>query len=239
MRRDELSTRDCQIAINFLMIPPMKLTAVIFDMDGLMLDSERIYRQIFNRAAADCDFEFPATLHETLLGRTVVDMKRIVRGILKNDDLFDRFMDRNRHHHDLCFAEAPPIKRGLHELLDYLDARKIPKVVATSTPRIAALKRLTKCGLLSRFASVSCGDEVANGKPAPDLFLLAASRIPAKPDQCVVLEDSEAGVTGAHAAGMTVCMVPDMKQPTDDIRARAHGVYESLVHVREMFEAMV
>jgi HAD superfamily hydrolase (TIGR01509 family) len=216
----------------------MKFSAVIFDMDGLMLDSERIYRQIFNRAAADCDFEFPASLHETLLGRTVVDMKRIVRGILKNDDLFDRFMDRNHHYHDVCFAEAPPIKRGLHELLDFLEARKIPKVVATSTPRNAALGRLAKCGLLNRFASISCGDEVVHGKPAPDLFLLAASRIPAQPTQCVVLEDSEAGVTGAHAAGMTVCMVPDLKQPTDDIRQRAQGVYESLVHVREMFEGI-
>jgi beta-phosphoglucomutase-like phosphatase (HAD superfamily) len=106
--------------------------------------------------------------------------------------------------------------------------------VATSTPRKHAIPRLQQCGLLHRFASVSCGDEVERGKPAPDLFLKAAATIPAPPEKCVVLEDSEAGIRGAHAAGMTAIMVPDLKQPADDVRQLARGVYESLVHVREV-----
>jgi HAD superfamily hydrolase (TIGR01509 family) len=216
----------------------MKHAAVIFDMDGLMLDTERVYREVFVRAAADCRIDFPSHLPEALLGRNTVDMKRMLAEALKDDALFEWFMERNRHHYAICFAEVPPIKRGLHELLDFLESRQIPKVVATSTPRSSAVARLEQCGLLSRFNSVSCGDEVPHGKPAPDLFLLAASRIPADPKQCVVLEDSEAGVTGGHAAGMTVFMVPDLKQPTEDIRGMAGGVYESLVHVREVFEGL-
>jgi beta-phosphoglucomutase-like phosphatase (HAD superfamily) len=214
----------------------MKFSAVIFDMDGLMLDTERTYRDIFNRAAADCAIEFPDWLHMKLLGRNTADMKAILRDILKDEAMFERFMERNRHHHAICFSDAPPVKRGLMELLDLIEARGVPKVVATSTPRKAAIPRLQQCGLLHRFASVSCGDEVDRGKPAPDLFLKAAGTIPAQPKDCVVLEDSEAGVTGAHAAGMTVCMVPDLKQPADDVRRLAHGVYESLVHVGEFLE---
>lgn len=211
----------------------MKFSAVIFDMDGLMLDTERTYRDIFNRAAADCAIEFPEWLHMKLLGRNTADMKRIVREALPDDATFERFLDRNRHHHAICFAEAPPLKKGLVELLSLIEARGVPKVVATSTPRKAAIPRLEQCGLLHRFASVSCGDDVEHGKPAPDLFLKAAASIAIEARQCVVLEDSEAGVTGAHAAGMTVCMVPDLKQPSDDVRKLAHDVYESLVHVRE------
>lgn len=214
----------------------MKFQAVIFDMDGLMLDTERVYQTVFNRAAADCDIDFPHDLHLQLLGRGTADMMRILRAQWQNEELFQKFMDRNRHHHAICFADAPPIKQGLHDLLDLIESKGVPKVVATSTQRKNAIPRLEKVGLLHRFLSVSCGDEVEHGKPAPDLFLKAAGTIPADPTKCIVFEDSEAGVTGAHAAGMTVCMVPDMKQPTDDVRKLTHAVYESLVHAREFLQ---
>jgi HAD superfamily hydrolase (TIGR01509 family) len=216
------------------MIIRMDCSAVIFDMDGLMLDTERVYREIFRRAAIDCQIDFPPSFPNALLGRNTVDMKRILRDQIKDQELFDRFMDRNRHHHETCFIDAPPIKHGLLELLDFLE--KIPKVVATSSPRKAALARLEQCDLLHRFASISCGDEVERGKPFPDLFLLAASIIPADPARCIVLEDSEAGVIGAHAAGMKVCMIPDMMQPSQNVRQLAHGVYESLIHVRDLLQ---
>lgn len=217
----------------------MKVSAVIFDMDGLMLDTERVYREIFALAAKDCAITFPPHIPDALLGRNFADMKRILCEALGDEALFDRFQERNRHHHAICFQDAPELKRGLMELLDFLEARKIPKAVATSTPRKYALLRLEQCKILHRFCSVNAGDEVERGKPAPDLFLRAAASIPADPGECIVLEDSEAGITGAHAAGMHACMVPDMKQPTDDIRKIAHGVYESLVHIREYLETLL
>jgi beta-phosphoglucomutase-like phosphatase (HAD superfamily) len=174
-----------------------------------------------------------------LLGRNTADMKAILREFFNDDAVFERYLERNRHHHAICFADAPPLKQGLAELLDFIESKKVPKAVATSTPRRVAIPRLEKCGLLHRFVSVSCGDDVANGKPAPDLFLMAAKSIPAPPEKCVVLEDSEAGVCGAHAAGMTAIMVPDLKQPADDVRALAHGVYESLRHAREVLQPLL
>lgn len=214
----------------------MKFSAVIFDMDGLMLDTERVYRDVFNRAAADCAIEFPQWLHEKLLGRNSADTWTMLGEVWNDPTLLAKFQDRTRHHHHICFEQPPPIKKGLLELLGLIEAKKVPKVVATSTRRAYAIPRLEKCGLLNRFASVSTGDQVGRGKPAPDLFLLAASTIGVEPGKCVVLEDSEAGVTGAHAAGMTVCMVPDIKQPHDDVRKLAQGVYESLVEVRHFLE---
>jgi len=205
-------------------------------MDGLMLDTERTYRDVFNRAAADCNIEFPAWLHEKLLGRNTADTHQILRDLWEDEAKFNRFIDAARKHHEICFAEAPPAKKGLFELLDMLEAKKIPKAVATSTRRAYAIPRLEQCNLLHRFASISTGDQVERGKPAPDLYLLAAKTIDKDPKVCVALEDSEAGVTAAHAAGMTVCMVPDLKQPTHDIRERAHDVYESLVEVRHFLE---
>src|SRR6185436_5784302 len=106
----------------------MKFSAVIFDMDGLMLDTERTYREIFNRAAADCAIEFPDWLHMKLLGRNTADMKAILREFFGGDEaVFERYLERNRHHHAICFAKAPPIKRGLTELLDFIESKKVPK----------------------------------------------------------------------------------------------------------------
>jgi beta-phosphoglucomutase-like phosphatase (HAD superfamily) len=217
----------------------MKFSALIFDMDGLMLDTERTYRDLFNRAAADCNIEFPGWLHEKLLGRNSADTHAILKDLWKDDQLFDRFIERSRHHYTLCFADPPPLKQGLLEILDFIEAKKIPKVVATSTRRAYGIPRLEKANLLHRFQSVTTGDQVQRGKPAPDIFLLAASTIPMEPSKCLVLEDSEAGVTAAHAAGMTVCMVPDLKQPCADVRSLAHGVYESLVDVRRYLDTVL
>src|SRR4051794_30327121 len=104
----------------------MKFSAVIFDMDGLMLDTERTYRDIFNRAAADCAIEFPGWLHMKLLGRNAADMKAILREVLPDEATFNRFLERNRHHHSICFADAPPLKKGLLELLAMIEERGVP-----------------------------------------------------------------------------------------------------------------
>ena len=213
----------------------MKFSAVIFDMDGTMLDTERTYREVFNRAAADCEVEFPESLHFELLGRNSRDTEKHLLARWNDDALCARFFDRCRHHHVRCFEAQPlEMKPGLLELLDFLEERNVPKIVATSTRRSNAIPRLTKVNLLHRFLTVTTGDQVEHGKPAPDLFLLAASTINVSPQQCLVLEDSEAGVDGAHAAGMTVFMIPDMKQPCDATRSRAKSVCASLLEVKEL-----
>jgi len=218
----------------------MKFSAVIFDMDGTMLDTERTYREVFNRAAADCEVEFPESLHFELLGRNSRDTEKLLLARWNDAGLCSQFLERCRHHHVECFEAQPlEMKPGLLELLDFLEHRNVPKIVATSTRRSNAIPRLTKANLLHRFLTVTTGDQVANGKPAPDLFLLAASTINVAPETCLVLEDSEAGVDGAHAAGMTVFMIPDMKQPCDATRNRAKAVCASLIEVKRRLDEML
>jgi HAD superfamily hydrolase (TIGR01509 family) len=218
----------------------MKFSAVIFDMDGTMLDTERTYREVFNRAAADCAVDFPESLHFELLGRNSKDTQRLLAARWNDEALCERFLERCRHHHTACFDAQPLVmKPGLLELLDFLEERNVPKIVATSTRRSNAIPRLTKASLLHRFLTVTTGDQVEHGKPAPDLFLLAAKTINISPAECLVLEDSEAGVDGAHAAGMTVFMIPDMKQPCDATRGRARAVCTSLVEVKQRLSEIV
>jgi HAD superfamily hydrolase (TIGR01509 family) len=218
----------------------MKFSAVIFDMDGTMLDTERTYREVFNRAAADCEVDFPESLHFELLGRNSKDTERHLLARWDDVALCTRFLERCRHHHTACFDAQPlEMKPGLLKLLDFLEQRSVPKIVATSTRRSNAIPRLKKANLLHRFLTVTTGDQVEHGKPAPDLFLLAASTINVAPAECIVLEDSEAGVDGAHAAGMTVFMIPDMKQPCDATRDRAKAVCASLVEVKQRIAEVI
>jgi HAD superfamily hydrolase (TIGR01509 family) len=146
--------------------------------------------------------------------------------------------------HDACiryeaavFHTTPPLKKpGLDELLDLLDSRRLVKAVATSTVRETAMTQLAAAGLLDRFDVVATGDEVANGKPAPALFLLAAERLGIEPAHCLVPEDAEAGVIAAHRAGMMVFMVPDLKPPSPEVKRLANGVFESLTAVADSRE---
>jgi HAD superfamily hydrolase (TIGR01509 family) len=121
-----------------------------------------------------------------------------------------------------------PTKPGLESVLGWLEARAFPRAVATSSARATAHRLLQAAGVRQRFEIVVGGDEVTHGKPAPDLFLLAAERLGVAPSDCVVLEDSSAGIRAAHRAGMTPILVPDLQSPEDDVRALAYRICATL-----------
>jgi HAD superfamily hydrolase (TIGR01509 family) len=211
----------------------MTIGAVIFDMDGLMLDTEPIYKMAWQRAAAECGHPISEELYAELIGRSRVDGEAILADAFGAAFSMEDFRAVCARCEAAAFAEnLPVIKPGLEELLALLEARAIPKAVATSTERHIAEQQLGSLGLLARFSVLATGDEVVNGKPAPDLFLLAASRLAIEPLQCLVLEDSEAGVMAAHRAGMHVFCVPDIKRPSAEVAALADGRFVSLADVR-------
>ncbi|MBV8470365.1 MAG: HAD family hydrolase, partial [Burkholderiaceae bacterium] len=127
--------------------------------------------------------------------------------------------------------EGLVVKPGLRELLDWLDAHAIPRAVATSTRRSRALAKLERAGLWPRIQALVGGDEIARGKPAPDIFLRAAELLGVSTPSCIVLEDSEPGITAALAAGMTPIMVPDLHAPSPSLLARNVLVLSSLHEV--------
>jgi beta-phosphoglucomutase-like phosphatase (HAD superfamily) len=212
---------------------PQKLPrAVVFDMDGLMLDTERMASRCWCEAATAVGVEFDPALLAPMIGRNARDSRQFMLEHYGADYPIDALMAESRKAFDaLVQREGIAIKAGLHALLDWLDTVAIPRVVATSTRRERALRHLERCALLSRFDGLVGGDEVTHGKPAPDIFLLAASRLEADPAECVVLEDSEPGVRGALAAGMIPIMVPDLSVPSEELLARAPLVLPSLADV--------
>ncbi len=212
----------------------MPIRAVIFDMDGLMLDTEPLYREAWKRACAECGYVLSDATYADLIGRNLADTEKILRKRFGSAFRWDVLRDACRKHEEAIFtpgAIAP--KPGLAGLLAFLESRGIPKAVATSTDRKTASTLLESAGLIDRFAALAGGDEVANGKPSPDLFLLAAHRLGVRPADCLVLEDAEPGVIAAHRAGMRIFVVPDILSPSPATERLAHGIFHSLSGVTE------
>ncbi len=217
--------------------PLPEFDAVIFDMDGLMLNTESIYR----RAALDTLGEYGLpdddSLCRSTIGRTRKDTRRIYGEYFQGRVDVDAFLGRTAvHYKRIVEAEGIPTKPGLGELLDCLEARGVAKAVATSTYRETAEWRLEGHGLLERFQALVTGDDVEHGKPAPDIFLRAAEVMGVEPRRCLVLEDSPYGIEAAGAARMTPIMVPDLLAPTVKSRRIAARIVESLHEVRELIE---
>jgi HAD superfamily hydrolase (TIGR01509 family) len=201
--------------------------AVIFDMDGLLLDSEPVYRVTWQNAAAELGCPIDDEFYARFVGRGNDEAERLLAQRFGDALPLDEFRKRWHRDWDERLAASPLARKpGAIELLDFLDERRIPKALATSSPRDLALRCLGD--LAARFDALAFGDEVEHSKPAPDLFLLASQRLGIAPVDCLVLEDSEAGVRAARAAGMEVIMIPDLVPPSEEIAAMAACVCTSL-----------
>ncbi|HEX7976634.1 MAG TPA: HAD family phosphatase [Anaerolineales bacterium] len=216
----------------------MKISTVIFDVDGLMLDTEPPARAAWRLALGERGLSVDDALFSQMAGRTKQDARELIVKVLPPDFPFDEVYARRVHHLERYFAEnGIPVKPGLGNLLDYLEAHGYHKAVASSTYRELTVRKLDRAGVLERFEAVVGGDEVTNGKPAPDIFLEAARRLGVQPGECIVLEDSEAGIRAAHAAGMLPVMVPDLMQPRAEIARLAYRILPTLLEVRDFLAA--
>lgn len=218
----------------------MDSLAIVFDMDGLMLDTERMARVAWTRALAENGYQLESSSYLRLVGRTVQAAREVLTEMFGADIPFDKVYQERSAYYDLDIEQnGIPLKPGLPELLRFLEERQIIKCVGSSTPSWFAKRKLEHVGIYDRFSAVVCGDQVTHGKPAPDLFLEAARQINMPPERCVVLEDSEAGIQAASAAGMLSLMVPDLKQPEPEIAALAYRVLPSLHEAIPLLECFL
>ena len=213
--------------------------AVIFDMDGLMLDTEAPALRAWESAARGLGREFDLALCRQMIGRGFSDCVALIRARHGTDYPVDELASAWVADYDaIVAAEGISLKPGLDDILDLLDERGIAIAVATSTRRERARAKLDRVGLLHRFAALVGGDEVARGKPAPDIFIAAAQRLGVAASDCIVLEDSEPGIIAAAAAGMTPVMVPDLHPPSVELLALKPLVLESLSAVAAHLRAI-
>lgn len=212
--------------------PQARPDAVIFDMDGLMLDTEPLAARAWTAAAARVGVDFDPAVMLRLVGRNFPDCMALVRAHHGEHYPVDALMREWHGAYDaLVEREGIAMKPGLIDLLGWLDAVAIPKAVATSTRRSRAQKKLEQTRLADRFAALVGGDEILRGKPQPDIYLEAAARLAVAPARCVALEDSEPGMHAALEAGMMAIMVPDLAPPSPALLARAPLVLASLADV--------
>ncbi|NLS11695.1 HAD family phosphatase [Vibrio sp. SM6] len=205
----------------------MKFYGAIFDMDGLLLDTERVCMRVFEQACITTNNPFNRDIYLSIIGRNAVGIERIFRELY--GDNYDKLHQEWRTHYTALVTEqAIPKKTGVIELLDWLKAQGIKLAVATSSQRDVSLRKLTLAGLIGYFDHVTTGCEVSQGKPDPEIYLLAAKRLGLKPQQCLAFEDSNNGVLAAVSAEMTTYQVPDLVEPNSEILALGHTVLPSL-----------
>jgi HAD superfamily hydrolase (TIGR01509 family) len=205
--------------------------AVVFDMDGLMFDSERVAREAWRAALLARGYVLTDEVYLRAVGRTAAEALHVFTAAF-GDGLPAEAVEQDKAARLLeLLGEAPPLKPGLAQVLDEADRLGLPAAVASATASPEVRRRLAAAGLERRFAVVVGGDEVRAGKPAPDLFLRAAELLDAPPAACLVLEDAEAGIRAAAAAGMPAVMVPDLVRPSSACRALCAAVVTSLADV--------
>jgi HAD superfamily hydrolase (TIGR01509 family) len=212
---------------------------VIFDMDGLLFDTEALWQEALLAAGGEAGREIPDTIYSQSIGVRRSQTRGLFLSHFGDDFAFDDFHARWTRHFWLVAEHKLALKPGALELLDLLDQLRLPRAIATSSSRTTAERHLTAHGLMARFGALVCRGDYEAGKPAPDPFLKAAECLGAEPRSCVALEDSHIGVRSAAAAGMMTVMVPDLLEPTEEIRALCAGVADDLHQVRDLVLASV
>lgn len=208
-------------------------SAIVFDMDGTLLDTEAVFRDIVFSVCGGLGFEMTDTVHMSMVGSSHEATNLLLveaYGVSFPYQLFDQQCREMMHNR---LEETVPVKAGVHEMLAELRARRIPAAVATSSRSPHALGHLGRAGLLDMFAAIVTRDDVTNPKPHPEPYLTAAELLGVRPEHCLAVEDSHSGVRAAHAAGMQTIMVPDLVHPSDEIVALCAAVMDSLHQLRE------
>ena len=211
------------------------ITTVIFDMDGVIFDSERVIFEEWKLIAEKYHLENFEEMYSDCLGSTAARVKEIFLSFYGEDIPYDKYRDeRSENYHKKYDGGNLPLKPGIKELLTYLKEKKYNIIVASST-RSAVVKKQIEDARLSKYFDKIYGGEIAKrSKPFPDIFLESVKDIEPDAGKCLVIEDSYNGIRAAKAAGMTAVMIPDMKQPNEEMKNLADYIFETLLDVKSI-----
>ena len=213
------------------------VAGVIFDMDGLLVDTERVYFDALLKAVHAVGCEMTEAFAYSTIGVPGKECNAMIEAHYGPAFQIDAFNAAYDGIVMAVLAQGIPLRPGARELVTYLTEEGVPQAIATSSRRPTVDRYLGHVGLLEHFAAIVCRDDVANPKPAPDPFLIAAERLGLAPAECLALEDSYHGITAAHAAGTMPIMVPDLLPVTDAARAKCIAVVDDLHAVQALLRA--
>ena len=213
------------------------IDSVIFDMDGLMFDTERVWATLWEPALATLGLSYKEGLDAAARGTAGDSMRAVLRRFYGPDCDTDAIMDALHAQAETAFQAPPPKKPGLDELLAWLDEQHIPMAVASSSRMHIIQRNLDNWGLTHYFKTLASGQQVTHSKPDPEIFLLAAQQLGVEPARCLVLEDSYNGVRAGAAGGFVTVMVPDLLPADDEMRSLYTAECKSLTEVLERLKA--
>ena len=213
----------------------MRYIGAIFDQDGLLFDTERIYQSSWVEAGGLHGIAVHPDFPKRFCGLSPSAITAIVREAYPQLDVDAYCRDAMRMAWEAQLAQTPEPKKGLLEMLEFCRSHGIRTAIASSSTISVVRHNIESAGVADFFDAIATDGEVKHGKPAPDIFLLAASKIGVDPALCVVFEDAFSGIRGASAAGCRPVMIPDMVQPTDEIRAIC-TIYPDLAAATAAFE---
>lgn len=212
------------------------LELVVFDVDGLMIDTESVWKNAFDKAGDKYGIpNLGDTLFPSLIGKRLEDEQELLDRLLPSD-IQNQLINEWRQIGLGSLEREVPVKPGLYEMLDYLEQHHIKMAVATTTRRELTEQRLKKIGVYNRFDYVLCGDEVINRKPDPEIYLSVLHKMNTKAENAIVLEDSSVGVEAAYRAGIDCIQVPDLIAPTEVQEKQTICIVKDLMEARDYIQ---
>jgi len=214
-----------------------RIKAVIFDMDGLMFDTETLYYKANQQTADRLGLPFDYAFYEKYIGASDKEFFNAMYEANEDKELVDAFVEQSdRDARTMFFSGQLKKKPGLDKLLAYLKEKNIKKIVASSTERNLVEQLIAEVDLRDYFVDVVGGDEVEHSKPHPEIFIKALERLGTDKEETLVLEDSLNGVKAAYSAGIPVIMIPDLFIPNEGLKEKAVEIKDNLNEVIDYIE---
>lgn len=215
------------------------IKAIIFDMDGLMIDSERVTFECYQERLKDMNLTMDEEFYKTLLGKPIKGIYQRFYDVYGNDfPIQNVIQDVHQLMAERFETEGVPVKKGLVELLHYLKDNNYKTIVATSSNRDREDKILAQAKITEFFDDSICGDEVTKGKPNPEVFLKSCQKLGVNVDEAIVLEDSEAGIQASYDANIKVICIPDMKYPEKQYEEKTFKILKDLTEVTAYLKSL-